>query len=44
MVAYDKGPVEERTISPTILPSPAEVVQSIPELFRRDWFITPWPA
>ena len=30
------GPVEERTISPTILPSPAEVVKSIPELFRRD--------
>jgi ABC-type nitrate/sulfonate/bicarbonate transport system permease component len=30
------GPVEERTISPTILPSPVEVVKSIPELFRRD--------
>ena len=30
------GPVEERTISPTILPSPAEVVKSIPELYRRD--------
>ncbi len=30
------GPVEERTISPTILPSPREVVRSIPELFRRD--------
>lgn len=30
------GPVEERTISPTILPSPREVVRSVPELFRRD--------
>lgn len=30
------GPVEERTISPTILPSPQEVVRSIPELFHRD--------
>lgn len=30
------GPVEMRAISPTILPSPQEVVQSIPELFRRD--------
>jgi NitT/TauT family transport system permease protein len=30
------GPVEQRMISPTILPSPQEVVRSIPELFRRD--------
>ena len=30
------GPVEERAISPVILPSPAEVVRSVPDLFRRD--------
>ena len=27
-----RGPVEERSISPTILPSPGEVLQSVPEL------------
>jgi ABC-type nitrate/sulfonate/bicarbonate transport system permease component len=32
------GPVEGRAISPTILPSPAEVVQSIPDLVHRDIF------
>ena len=31
-----RGPAEERAISPTILPSPQEVVRSVPELFRRD--------
>jgi NitT/TauT family transport system permease protein len=30
-----RGPAEERTISPTLLPSPAEVVRSIPDLYRR---------
>ena len=30
------GPVEERAISPVILPSPGEVIKSIPDLFRRD--------
>ena len=29
---FTAGPVEERRIAPTILPSPAEVVQSIPDL------------
>ncbi|MBP8304300.1 MAG: ABC transporter permease [Phycisphaerae bacterium] len=33
-----RGPAEERAISPTILPSPAEVVRSIPDLLRRDLF------
>src|SRR5688572_8995244 len=28
------GPVEERAISPTILPNPLEVTKSIPELFQ----------
>ena len=32
------GPVEERVISPTILPSPVEVVRSVPDLFERDLF------
>jgi ABC-type nitrate/sulfonate/bicarbonate transport system permease component len=32
------GPVEERAISPTILPSPAEVVRSFPDLVGRDIF------
>jgi ABC-type nitrate/sulfonate/bicarbonate transport system permease component len=32
--AMTHGPVEERRISPTILPSPVEVVQSIPALFN----------
>jgi ABC-type nitrate/sulfonate/bicarbonate transport system permease component len=31
-----RGPAEERAISPTILPNPAEVIRSIPDLFRRD--------
>jgi ABC-type nitrate/sulfonate/bicarbonate transport system permease component len=31
-----RGPVEERAISPTLLPSPCEVVRSIPDLFRRE--------
>jgi ABC-type nitrate/sulfonate/bicarbonate transport system permease component len=31
-----RGPAEERTISPVILPSPVEVVKSVPDLFRRD--------
>jgi NitT/TauT family transport system permease protein len=30
------GPAEQRAISPTILPSPQEVVRSVPDLFRRD--------
>ncbi|MBA3686301.1 MAG: ABC transporter permease subunit [Planctomycetes bacterium] len=29
------GPVEERTISPTILPSPGEVAGQVPELFAK---------
>jgi NitT/TauT family transport system permease protein len=29
------GPVEERSISPTILPSPAEVLRSVPDLVAR---------
>jgi len=31
-----RGEVEERAISPTILPSPIEVIRSVPDLFRRD--------
>ncbi len=30
------GPVEQRVIGPTILPSPGEVVDSIPRLFRTE--------
>ena len=33
--ALTRGAVEERTISPTILPSPAEVIASIPDLLRH---------
>jgi NitT/TauT family transport system permease protein len=36
---FTAGPAEERTIAPTILPSPVEVAQSIPELVNnRDLF------
>ena len=39
------GPPEERRIAPTILPSPVEVVQSIPELVRnRDLFHHIWAS
>jgi ABC-type nitrate/sulfonate/bicarbonate transport system permease component len=31
-----QGAAEERTISPVILPSPVEVIKSVPDLFRRD--------
>jgi ABC-type nitrate/sulfonate/bicarbonate transport system permease component len=33
-----RGPAEERAISPTLLPSPAEVARSFPDLVRRDLF------
>src|SRR5436305_8601687 len=33
--AVTHGPVEERRVSPTILPSPHEVIQSVPELLGR---------
>lgn len=33
---FTRGAAEERHISPTILPSPVEVVQSIPDLYRRE--------
>jgi len=35
---FTRGAVEERAISPTILPSPLEVLNSVPDLFRRDLF------
>jgi ABC-type nitrate/sulfonate/bicarbonate transport system permease component len=33
--AVTAGPVEQRRVSPTILPNPAEVVQSVPDLLGR---------
>jgi NitT/TauT family transport system permease protein len=37
-----RGPVEERAISPTILPSPIEVAQSIGALFSRGLMHNTW--
>jgi NitT/TauT family transport system permease protein len=32
---FTRGPVEERAINPSILPSPAEVLRSVPDLFTQ---------
>ncbi len=38
------GPVEERHVSPTILPSPAEVARSVPDLLKRDLWLNTWAS